>query len=238
MRTASSSGASQSGPLDRLAALAPLDGAELAVLAEAARDRRRIPVHREIVGEGRPIAQASILLSGWAYRIRQFADGRRQVLGFLLPGELIGMCRQSRPLASTSILAATEVTLCPAPTSEPGSALAEAYAVSGAIEEHYLMRQIARLGRLNAYERVVDWLLEIRERLAAAGLTQGEYFPVPMTQEVLADALGLTSVHVNRTLQTLRREGVLELRSGTARLNDRERLKSLVEYRPAQVTGE
>lgn len=77
----------------------------------------------------------------------------------------------------------------------------------------------------------------MRERLALAGLASDDSLPMPLTQESLADALGLTSVHVNRTLQLMRREGLIDLRSGMARLYDPERLRGLVDYRPARVSA-
>jgi hypothetical protein len=87
--------------------------------------------------------------------------------------------------------------------------LAEAYAISTALAEFYL---------------------------ALAGLTDGEDFPLPLTQNLMADLLGLTVVHLNRTLQALRREGVLEIQRGRAPLRETERLAELVDYRPAYVT--
>jgi CRP-like cAMP-binding protein len=224
----------------RLAALAPLSDQDLAALARSADAPTRFAAHREILREGAPAMAPSIILSGWACRVRQFSDGRRQILSFLLPGELIGMCHQHEPLAATSLVALTHVDLCRAPSAgneDEGSGLAEAYAVSGALEEFYLFRQIARLGRLSAYERMLDWMFEMRDRLALAGLVADDSFPMPITQEGLADALGLTSVHVNRTLQLMRREGLVELRGGMARLIDPQRLMSLIDYRPAHITA-
>jgi CRP-like cAMP-binding protein len=223
----------------RLAALAPLNDDDLAALARSADTPTRFAAHREILREGAPGLAPSIVLSGWACRVRQFSDGRRQILSFLLPGELIGVCHHREPLAATSLVALTPVDLCRAPpaSKEEGSGLAEAYAVSGALEEFYLFRQIARLGRLSAYERMLDWMFEMRDRLALAGLVADNSFPMPITQEGLADALGLTSVHVNRTLQLMRREGLVELRSGMARLIDPQRLMSLIDYRPGRVTA-
>lgn len=225
-----------SSAIARLASLAPLSPPEIEALQEAERTRQRFMPQREIVAEGTPVREAAVLLSGWACRVRQFADGRRQVLSLLLPGDLIGVCRQCHPLAVTTVFTLTEVVLCPAPSTVGRPGLAEAYAVSGALEEAYLFRQIARLGRLSAYERIADWLLEIRDRLTAVGLTDGGRLPMPLTQEVLADALGLTSVHVNRTLQSLRRDGLIEWRGGAVRLTDPAALVALLDYRPVTVT--
>lgn len=230
--------ASLGASLARLAALAPLSERELEALRDAERLRERFPPHREIVAEGEPVRGLAAVLSGWAARVRHFADGRRQLLSLLLPGDLIGNCRQEDPLAVTTIVALTEVALCPLPDSRGMPGLARAYAISGALDEAYLYRHVARLGRMGAYERIADWLLEIEERLGAAGLTaeQGQ-LPIPLTQEMLADTLGLTSVHVNRTLQSFRRKGLIEWRSGKVTLRDRRALVMLLAYRPVAISG-
>lgn len=225
--------------IGRLAALTRLSEGDLHALNTSALNVTRYAAHREIVAEGAAGLTPSILLEGWACRVRQYPDGRRQILGFILPGEMIGVCRHHEPLALTSVVAATPVTLFPTPLAETGkgAGLDEAYAVSAALEQSYLFRHIARLGRLNAYERLLDWLLETRDRLALSGLANEAGFRLPLTQEVLADALGLTSVHVNRTLQLMRREKLIELSGGVVRLIDPERLAGLVDYRPAKVTA-
>lgn len=226
-----------SAAIARLEALAPLGRADLALLEQASQVPRSVPANREIVVEGEPVTQPSIILSGWACRVRHFADGRRQVLSLLLPGDLIGMCRQQRPVAATAILSATKVTMCAVPEPASRSPLAQAFAISAALEEAYFLRQIARLGRLSAYERLIDWLLETQERLMFAGLADAQRLPMPLTQEMIADVLGLTSVHVNRTLRALRLDGLVEQRSGVVMLKDRARLASLVEYRAPRVSG-
>ena len=220
----------------RLSRLAGLEAAEVEILQTAEREQRRSPARREMIVEGEPIRERRALLSGWACRQRILSDGRRQILGFLLPGDLIGMCQHGNPLASTTILAITEVITCTVPTTAAGSGLAEAYARSAALEEHYFLNHITRLGRLNASERLADWLLETQERLALVGPLVAEQFPLPLTQEMLADALGLTSVHVNRTLQAMRRDGLLISRGGTISFPDRTRLAKSVDYRPARIS--
>ncbi|MBE1529446.1 CRP-like cAMP-binding protein [Sphingopyxis sp. OAS728] len=222
--------------VSRLGALAPLDTHEWEALAEAQLVRHRVAAHRNIIEEGARVTSPRIILAGWAGRTRIFADGRRQILSLLLPGDLIGKCRQSHPLAATGAVALTDVTLCPAPDSRHAKhGLAEAYARSSALEEYYLFRQIARLGRMSAYERIVDLLLEVRERLGAVALGPKDSFHFPITQEALADLLGLTSVHVNRTLKALRQDGLIDLRSSTMHIKDPAVLAALVEHRPAAV---
>ncbi|MBV9841346.1 MAG: Crp/Fnr family transcriptional regulator [Sphingomonadaceae bacterium] len=223
--------------LTRLSRLTRLDDMAVEALQTAARDVRRSPPRRELISEGEPIRERYALLAGWACRQRILSDGRRQILSFLLPGDLIGVCQHSNPLAATTIIAISELVTCPAPVADPGSALAEAYARSAALEERYMLAHITRLGRFDARERLADWLLETQQRLATTGLSVADQFPLPLTQEMLADALGLTSVHVNRTLQAMRRDGLLILRQGMAFLPDRDQLEKLVEYKPARVSA-
>lgn len=222
----------------RLSQLAPLDDRELAALHGAEREARRHRARSELMREGEPIRERRALLSGWACRQRILIEGQRQVLSFLLPGDLMGACHHPNPLAATTVVTVTEAMTCALPDAEPGTALAAAIARSGALEEHHLMAQITRLGRLDAYQRIVDWLLETCDRLLTVGLATPSEFPMPLTQELLADTLGLTSVHVNRMIQALRRDGLLASRGGVFTLPDRRRLEKLVDYKRARVSSD
>ena len=222
----------------RLAALAQLGpeaiGALECAMAETETNRPR----SEVLTEGREIAAPLIVVEGWAARMRVLSDGRRQFLSFLLPGELIGMCRQKRPLAVSTVVAITLLKTCRAPDANHHSDLAEAYAVSHALEEAYLLAQITRLGRLNALERLTDVMLELRERLMLAGQVRDGAFYMPLTQEMLADVLGLTPVHVNRMVQLARNQGWLEWRAKRVTVRDPDRLASSVGRVPVKVQAE
>ncbi len=229
---------SKPSPLEmRLSRLAKLDPAELAALQVAEHDSRPWPARREIIAEGDEIHAPRAILSGWACHQRILSDGRRQILSFLLPGDLIGLCPQRNPVASAPISAVTEVVTCPIPSAAANSGLSDAYALSAALERHYFLAQITRLGRLSAQERLADWFLETQERLALAGLASGDQFAVPLTQELLADTLGLTSVHINRTLQALRRDDLLSSKGGLITLTNRQHLENMVGYRAARVSS-
>jgi len=225
--------AGASPALRRLASLAPLDTwsfeAIEAALAKAQKIRRR----RDLLAEGKPIAARQLLVGGWAARVRILADGRRQFLSFLLPGDLVGYCRQPAPLAAATITTLTEVEVCPVPQT---AALDGAYAVSAAFDEAYLLEQITRLGRMTAMERIYSLFLELHERLARAGLVSDTGFDMPLTQEMLGDALGLTAVHINRMLQDARRAGQLEITGGRVRLYDPAALAEHIGREPVRVT--
>jgi CRP-like cAMP-binding protein len=221
----------------RLSALARLDAEAVHAIersiAASVPDRPR----SELLTEGREIQAALLIVEGWAARVRILSDGRRQFLSFLLPGDLVGMCRHARPLAVSTVVAITPLKTCRAPDGDQYPALGEAYAVSNALEEAYLLAQITRLGRLNALERLADVMLELRERLALAGQVRNNTFDMPLTQEMLADVLGLTPVHINRMVQQARRQNWLEWRAKRVTIKDVAGLASKVGRAPVRVQG-
>lgn len=201
--------------------------------------RAVLPRH-ELVVERERLHAPRVLLDGWGCRVRLLSDGRRQIVGMLLPGEVIGFCHRPLPIAITTIIAATRVTLAELPPlrilrSDPGhSPLKDALEVSAALDEIYFVNHITRLGRHTAYERMAHFFLEMRDRLRLSGQCRGERFAMPLTQEMLGDTLGLTAVHVNRTLQQLRRDGMLDLQQGELVLHAPEELAQLADYAPAE----
>jgi len=170
-----------------------------------------------------------LILEGWAHRSYLLPDGRRQITELLLPGDML-VSASASDSPDVSITAITAVTHCSFPVSSvkdrPG--LAQALRASRTVEEARLRRQIVRLGRLDAMERIADWLLELYDRLEASGSCFGETMPLPATQEIMADTLGLTSVHVNRTLGALRHDNLISMQSGRVVFLDRDRCRSMV----------
>jgi CRP-like cAMP-binding protein len=173
-----------------------------------------------------------VLLSGWACRQRLMCDGRRMIFSFLLPGDIVGGEIKCGPRLA-SIVTLTNVTtieipLPPAP--EHGgmaSELATAIAAAKSEADSLLHDQLMRLGRMTGTESMADLLLELHRRLFAVGLAGERWFPLPLRQDVLADALGFSAVHVNRTLQFLRREKLIEYAEGMVALKNPNRLVCL-----------
>jgi CRP-like cAMP-binding protein len=223
--------------LQRLAALVPLEAEVIDVIATAAAQVQTIRARRELISEGREIAEPLLLLRGWAARVRLLPDGRRQFLSFLLPGDVVGHCPQPRAIAVATVVALTDVLVCAAPPASPGSTLATIYAVNDALDQAYVLAQVTRLGRLNAQERIGDLLLELHERLTLSGMARGTGFDLPLTQETLADALGLTSVHVNRMVQQARRENDLQWKGGRVTLIDPPGLARKIGRVPVRVSA-
>ena len=206
---------------------------ELARRVEALGARTEtLPAKSVLQGEDDVVRRPRYLISGWACRYRFLPDGRRQIFDVVLPGDGVGVCLRPNPMAKTSTMALTPVQLVDASAllgSEPTARdeLHTALHAQADADERRALDQIVRLGRLTALERLAHLLLELHDRLAAVGQVDGDRLPLPLTQETLADMIGLSVVHVNRTLQELRRQGLARLERGTAFLLDRSSLAQL-----------
>ncbi len=198
------------------------------------------PTGRELVREPPEGARAGLIVSGWACRQRLLPDGRRQIFELLLPGDFIGLA-PSGPLGQTWTVCLTRVEVAEAEALRHRLAdaqggmepVAAAFRALARLEHLRLLDHVVRLGRQTAYERVGHLFLELNERCQAAGISDGGRFPLPLTQEVIADVLGLSVVHVNRVLQQLKREGLIELHGGRARIVDPVMLAQISDFSAA-----
>lgn len=227
----------------RFAPLVKLSPADLALLDGTASRLVHYPSRTELLREGEDL-RPLLLVEGWACRQRVFPDGRRQVMSFYLPGDLIGSVLDRRAQRSpsslftlTPVIAADASALRKAlvDDQETHAGLAQACRLSETFDEMCLLNHVVRLGRQTAYERMAHLLLEICDRLDQVGLVSNRSFTMPMTQEILADALGLSIVHVNRTLQQLRRDGLIELKGPAVVLKDDAALADIADYRPLRT---
>jgi len=184
------------------------------------------------------------MVSGWACRQRVLSDGRRQITSFILPGDMVGSLQQPEPSLDYSVMALTQVVTVDASALMSAVAggdpihrgLARAVRLLGPYEMVLTYNQIVRLGRQTAYERMVHLMLELLERLRLAGKAGSDTFPLPLTQEVLSDALGLSVVHVNRTMRQLRRDGLLEVYGGRVKILDLNAMREIADWIPAHDT--
>lgn len=220
----------------RLRALATITETEEALVRGLAERRDRHASGEELIAEGQTARRPRFLVAGWAARQRVLPDGRRQIFSLLLPGDSLGLMGRSATPAPWSVTALTALETVDAELvldaalegRAPG--LAQAFAAGANEAERLLLDHMVRLGQQTAYERMAHFLLELQRRLQVTGLGDAQRFPLPLTQEILADALGLSIVHVNRTLQQLRRERLIELRSGVAILLQPQILRDVAGY--------
>jgi CRP-like cAMP-binding protein len=201
-----------------------------------------IQTHRpnvRLITEGEELTHPRLIRSGWACRVRLFGDGRRQILNYYLPGDVMGLSLDPEPVAlagyasltrlMTMEMGALRTLVLERPQEYPE--LTAACRRMKMHEEFYLLAQIARIGRQKAYERVGHLLLEFFSRLRRTGLTDGTMFQLPLTQEALADGLGLSAVHVNRTFKLLRRKGFVRTERSAVTLLQPEALAEMCGFR-------
>ena len=210
------------------AALAPIDQE---LLARLTGEPRRYPAHSWIEEQAAGSERAWLIVSGWAGQARLLSDGRRQIGRLLLPGDVAGLTHLGgKSAAGLGLLALTDAVVADftlvraAVEAGKSRGLARVWAELQRAEQAGALAQILRLGRFSAYERTADLLLELYERLAAVGLVQGRSMPMPLTQEMLADCLGLSIVHLNRMMQQLRRNGLIASEARRIGFPDLERL--------------
>lgn len=190
---------------------------------------RNIHAHRartHIIHRGDDPTHVHLFLDGWAYRYKVLDDGRRQILGFLVPGDLCDinvfilkrMDHAIETLTTGSVAAVSRESLGELTSTFPKIMKAMWWdtLVSHAIQREWLLN----LGQRMAPERIAHLLCELFVRLRCVGLTDGARCDFPLTQIDLADATGLSAVHVNRSLQQLRASDLIEWKGRTLHIPD------------------
>lgn len=186
-----------------------------------------------IIRDELELAKFYIIVSGWVAEVADVEGKHRQIISFQLAGDLI---RRSSENCNRSFIALTNVEIGDAELLRGRGEIHWKQKIARAesrIEEQ-LFNHLMRMGRLTAQERLLHLLLELHDRLEDAGLIKGASFRLPLTQHMLGDALGLSLVHINRTLQELRRRNLLTLRRGLVTLHDRSRLAAIACYEPCR----
>lgn len=163
----------------------------------------------DILARGAEMKDVLILISGWAIRCRYTPEGGRQIVHILVPGDLITPSVFVVRRTDHTITALSDVSVKFVEPNEMQRVFFEARSVAAAFwwaaeQEHGVLReQIVRLGRRSAFERVAHLLLELHRRLFLAGQAKEGMFVLPLNQSDIADTLGLSNVHINRTLKKL-----------------------------------
>ena len=220
----------------KLGHFAVMSDANLQILAALCAHEERFAAGTDIVTAGDVPRHAFVVLRGMAYRYRLLADGRRQILTFLIPGDffdlhvflLRAMDHSVGTIVPTRIAAIERDAVIDIVAHQPriGAAL-----WWSAMQEAAMLRErIVALGRRNARGRVAYLLCELVWRQIAIGTSEDHAIGLPLTQLDLADALGLTPVHVNRVLQQFRRERLITLSGRRLVLRDIDRLQEVADF--------
>ena len=193
-----------------------LSDAERQRLAFFERGAGSVAASVDILQENQPYGKSGVLLDGWCMKYKLLPDGRRQVINFVLPGSFIALEANVFDTADHAIATLTPCALSWFDPQEMTRTFGELPRLAAAIvwdtarEDALLMERLTSLGRRSAYERVAHVLAEISHLMARRGLTLENNTVLPLSQPVIADTLGLSLVHVNRTIRQLRADGLIE----------------------------
>ena len=178
-------------------------------------------------------AHVFTVLSGWGFRYKVLEDGRRQILNFVLPGDFIGLQAGILNEMQHSVEALTDMVLCVFPRDklwdlyQKYPALAFDLTWLAAREEHLIDENLLNVGRRSALERVAFLFIALFVRAQQVGLTKGETMLIPFTQQHLADTLGMSLVHTNKTLKRLTGSKAVRWKSRLLEILDRPRLAAI-----------
>jgi CRP-like cAMP-binding protein len=232
-------------PLSRkLTAFVALSDADLATLARFDRRRRVFEPGHEMIHEGQENSRAYVLADGWACSYKLLPDGGRQIVDFQIPGDFLGLRSILFRAADHSIEAVTRIEASEVLASDILDAFAKSPRLATAVlwaasrDEAMVVEHLVNLGRRSAEERMAHFLLELGARLNLVGVGDRTGFDCPVTQYHLADALGLSAVHVNRILRELREEGLVTFQKGRVAFDDFDRLKDRAGFDTAYLDQE
>lgn len=196
----------------------------------------KFPKARDVVVHGGHSNCVYFNHDGWLARYKILRRGSRQIVDFILPGQIFGVPACLFQHAPYSVLTITETTVSAIPFDivdhvfERDPALADALFRSVVQEAAILGEHLIDTGRRSAYERVSHLLLELLVRLNRTPLASGMTLSIPLTQELIADALGLTAVHVNRTLRALREDKLIAMDGRSITIMDFDKLSLLSDF--------
>ena len=217
-------------------AFTPVSAEELGYIQAFRSNTLTMQAGSTLIHEQKPSGKLYTLYAGWAFRYKTLSDGRRQILNFLLPGDLIGLQQEFADNAMHGIEAVTDVSLCVFPRDRLwglyGQHPSLGYDITwlAAREEGMVDDNLLTAGRRTASERVAMLLMQLYRRLERLGLAQDGSVEFPINQQHIADSLGLSLVHTNKTLRRLRQLGLHEIRNGRLWLLNPKALQRLADY--------
>jgi CRP-like cAMP-binding protein len=225
----------------KLELFAPLSDEERRVLEKAPWRIREYGADADVISEGDRPSESTLLLEGFGCRYKLLPDGRRQITSFQIAGDFVDLhsflLKQMDHAVATLTpcrvgLLSHEVLkdIC-----ERYPRLARALWWDTVVDGSIFRQWMVGIGRRTALGRIAHLLCELHARLHAVGLSEAGSYAFPVTQTELGDALGLSTVHVNRVLQELRGKGLISLRGGTLAIHDSAALQEVASFDPAYL---
>lgn len=224
--------------LDRLTSRSALTVEEQRAVLDLPGTAIQVRPNRDFVPLGKRVDHSCLVVAGIVGRFKQDRDGRRQITMLHVPGDMCDLHSVVEPVATSALQALSNATILQVPHAAIRAAAARFPALSLAlwrdcmVDAAIMAECIMNVGRRDARERVAHLLCEMAVRMGSAPQGNETTFDLPITQAHVADATALTSVHVNRTLQSLRAEGLLEWRSSRVRVCQWDKLKQVAQFDP------
>src|SRR5277367_5752255 len=224
--------------LRKLSNFTALSEEESKAVADCCKDVREVGAREDVIAQGDRTGGVKLLLEGFACRYKTLEDGRRQIVAYFVPGDLcdLRVFILKRMDHSIGAIAPSRIaTIAPdnvLKLMHTYPTLTRALWWSTLVEEAIAREWIVNVGQRNALERMAHLFCELLYRFRAVGLNQGLSCTLPLTQVELAETLGLSAVHVNRTLQELRRQKLITLDGGTLTIEDVDRLMQVTLFNP------
>lgn len=215
---------------------APLSDEARAALLGLPFELRTYPRHAYLVREGEQAKTVKLVVEGLVYRHRVTTEGSRQILSIHIPGDFVDLEGSLLNMADHNVQALQTCVLAEVPRAavveliDRHGPLARAMWVDTLIDASVYREWIVNVGRRDAKRAMCHLLCEFGRRLEAAGQADGGHFELPMTQDELADCLGITPVHVNRIVRELDEEGVIVRRARFVEVPDRDRLSKIAGF--------
>lgn len=227
--------------LSKLLAHSVLSEEEREEIAALPAMRVEVPVNRDLVRLGETVDHACLVERGLMGRFGQTKDGKRQFVSLHIPGEMPDLRSLMVPEANVSLNALTKSTVLRVPhgplrdLEERYPAIAAAFSRDCVLQGEIVAQWLVNVGRRDSRTRMAHLLCEMAMRYGQPSPSPTSRYELPMTQEQLGDALALTSVHVNRTLGSLRDDGLVAFSKGVVEIQDWNALAAVAEFDPAYL---
>lgn len=231
-------------PLRKVGTFSPNSDEELDFIQDFKRDEVVLGAHSLLIRESVNAGEFYTLLEGWAFRFRTLSNGKRQILNFLLPGDFIGLQEKLGAHASHGVELLTEARLCRFPAERIWDLYRQHPSLSyditwlAAHEELIVDENLVSVGQRTAIQRIAMLLIHLFKRAESVGLKdENDSVPFPVTQQHMADALGLSLVHTNKTLAKLAASGLYQLKAGRLVLRKPTEISHLADYYTLPMRG-
>lgn len=214
---------------------------EESAIRGAVSEVREVRPDTTFIRRGEDLKHSTMLVSGWMARVKQLADGQRQISELHIAGDFVDLHSFTLKRLDHDIVTLTPCRVALVPhdrlrkITETHPHLTRVYWFSTNLDAAIYREWTVSLGRRSALQRMAHLFCEMLVRLEVAGLTDGLSYEFPLTQHELGECLGLTGVHVNRTLQELRRRALIELEARRATILDLEALTGLGDFDPGYL---